>query len=94
MADVTITEEQMSKIRNVLGGLRYSGGMGVHPRQVVDGDSLHEYLKTFAQILLRVSDKNEAQERELRQLKADLQAAGRVLTLMQPPVPEQAPQSV
>lgn len=83
MADITITEEQMSKIRHTLNGFRY-GGMTMHaPRKVEDGESLLTWLREFSGVLEGVSDRATAKEEELNQIKEDIRGAGRLFALIQ-----------
>ena len=94
MQDVTFTAEQMSNIRQKLFGLRYGGMVMYPPSGVLDAESLLRWLQGYSDVMVGVSDRATAQEEELDGLKADLRAAGRVFTLMQPPVPEQPAQAV
>jgi hypothetical protein len=84
MADITITGEQMGKIRGALGGFRYSSQMA-SPRPINDGEQLLAWLETFSKLLATATDRAEAKERKLRELEGDLAAAGLIFGLMRIP---------
>jgi hypothetical protein len=81
--DIYITEDQATKIRAALSGLRYSGL--VHSTRHIDnGVSLLQWLESYSTVVANAADSATEKGRELTQIKNDLASVGRLFALIQP----------
>lgn len=79
MSNITITEEQMLRIARALTRTSFGGLLPGN----LNGETLAAYLEENADNMREVGTAYDAMNTELRQIKGDLRAAGRLFQLVQ-----------
>lgn len=80
MPNITLTEDQQLRIKQALTRTSFGGLLP----GVLTGESLVHHLEENANYMQRVGTKYDEMENDLRRIKADLAATGRIFALMQP----------